>query len=171
MIQFDLKTGKYVRKLLDLGIGGKDGIYGMVYAPSVQRYYVSSGSYLYEADVNGNVLASYNSPDLKKAYGIALAPTDPGLSNRQEQVADQQQPAPNNSALRPVASPAQQPMTMLMAVPGKVVITGKPGEQYRLLATTDFVTWRDIAALQNTNGTVGVQRPRRGRLGSLLLSH
>jgi len=38
VVEFDIKTGTYIRTLVDLGAAGKEGINGIVYASDVQRY-------------------------------------------------------------------------------------------------------------------------------------
>jgi RNA polymerase sigma factor (sigma-70 family) len=141
VVEFDLQTGAYVRTLVDLGVGSKEGVYGLVYAPATRRYYISAGSNIYEVDPDGKLLATYNSPALKSANAIALLPSGVHLALTQ--------PAASAPALA-----ASHAITLLKAVPGKLIITGERRERCRVLATTDFLTWEPIASLRNTNGTV-----------------
>ena len=157
IVEFDLKTGAYVRTLVDLGVGSKEGIYGLVYAPATRRYYISAGSHIYEVDPEGNLLAVYNSPALKKAQAIALVPAGVRLALTRSTTANAAlaaAPTMNSSALSASPVPSSVPMTLLKAVPGRLIITGAPGEHYRVMATTDFTTWQAIATLENTNGMV-----------------
>ena len=141
IVEFDLKTGAYVRTLVDLGVGSKEGVYGLVYAPATRRYYISAGSNIYEVDPDGKLLATYNSPALKGANAIALLPAGVHLAVTQ--------PAASAPALATAHA-----ITLLKALPGKLIITGERRERYRVLATTDFLTWEPIASVHNTNGTV-----------------
>jgi RNA polymerase sigma factor (sigma-70 family) len=143
IVEFDLKTGAYVRTLIDLGLGSKEGIYGLVYAPATRCYYISAGSNVYEVDPDGNLLAIYNSPALKAANAIALIPAGIRITLAK--------PAAPASATQLAAT---RSMTLLKAIPGKLIITGQPGERYRVLATTNFVAWELFMTLQNTAGTV-----------------
>ena len=125
------------------------------------RYYIASGSNLYEVDSDGNLLATYNSPALKKAYGIVLLP--PGFNwARTQPLAASNLTHPTPPA--DLKSSQFVPMTTLKAAPGKLLITGAPGERYRVMATTDFTTWEPIATLENTNGTLEFVDPQMATL-------
>jgi RNA polymerase sigma factor (sigma-70 family) len=155
--EFDLKTGAYVRTLVDLGVGSKEGVYGLVYAPATRRYYISAGSNIYEVDPDGKLLATYNSPALKSANAIALLPAGVHLTMTQPAASGAALLAASKGNPSAAASPtisASPAMTLLKVVPGKLIVTGQPGNRYRLLATTDFVSWEPIASLENTRGTV-----------------
>ena len=148
VVEFDIQTGDYVRTFVNLGAAGKDGINGLVYAPDTQRYYLASGSAIYEVDLDGKVIASYSSPVLKKAYGIALMP-EPTGSQAAQDAADSQA---SNSAFMAIT-------TLKMTTPGHLQISGHPGERYQVMATTDFKTWQPIKTLKNSNGSVEFDDP------------
>ena len=157
VVEFNLKSGEFIRTLVNLGAGGKDGIYGIVYVPATRRYYIASGSNLYEVDIDGNLLATYNSPALKKAYGIALLrPGSNGARTQSLAASNLTHPTPPAD----LNSPKFVPITTLKAVPGKLLIAGVPGERYRVMATTDFTTWEPIATLENTSGTLEFVDPQ-----------
>jgi hypothetical protein len=148
VVEFDIRTGEYVKTFVNLGAAGKDGINGLVYAPDVQRYYLASGSAIYEVDPEGKVIASYSSPALKKAYGIALI-SEPPSSQAVQAAADSQAP---NSAFTAIT-------TLKMTSPGHLQISGHSGERYQVMVTTDFKTWQPIVTLRNSNGTVEFDDP------------
>ena len=147
VVEFDIKTGAYVRTLVDLGTVGAHGINGIVYAPEVRRYYLASGSDIYEVDLDGKVLASYNSPALKNAYGIALLPDDQAHSGGSEAFV---------SSAIPIAS-------VKMTALGRLHVSGKAGEHYQVLATTDFINWQPIAVLDNSTGDTDFVDPDAGK--------
>jgi len=144
VVEFDINSGEFVRTLVDLGAGGKDGIYGLVFAPEVQRYYIASGSDVYEVASDGRLLASYNSPALKRAYGIALLPARLRIATAQ--------PDGGSNAFG-VALPSR-PVTTLKMTAASLRIDGTPGERYQVQATTDFKDWQPIAVLDNVTGMV-----------------
>jgi hypothetical protein len=141
VVEFDIKTGDYVRTLVNLGVAGRDGINGIVYAPDAQRYYLASGSDVYELDLDGKILASYNSPALKKAYGIALLP-EQFRSTFEKNTGNSQTSSPSLAAVS----------VLKMTTPGHLHISGKAGEHYQIMATTDFRTWQSIATLESPTG-------------------
>lgn len=150
IVEFDSKTGEYISTFVNLGMGGKEGIHGIIYVPETKHYYIATGSTLYETDQAGNVTASYNSPALKKAYGIALIPAQKNLqaSARPAPTTAHSSPAPAATAL------AHQPVTLLKLspmTPGRLNITGSTGKRYRVMATTDFLTWDAIGEINTTN--------------------
>ena len=149
VVEFDIKTGNYIRTFVNLGAAGKDGINGIVYAPDVRRYYLASGSAIYEVDLEGKVIASYNSPALKKAYGIALLPEPLRSTATQEDAGDSQT---SSSMLMAIT-------TLKMSRAGHLQITGHAGERYQVMATTDFKTWQPVTTLENSNGTVEFDDP------------
>jgi DNA-binding beta-propeller fold protein YncE len=149
--EFDIKTGDYVRTLVNLGAAGRDGINGIVYAPDAQRYYLASGSDVYELDSDGKIMASYNSPALRKAYGIALLP-EQFRSTVANNTDNSQKPGPSFAAIS----------TLKMTTPGHLHISGKAGEHYQIMATTDFRTWQPIATLENSTGMVEFVDPDAG---------
>lgn len=142
VIEFDARTGSFIRTFINLGAAGIDGIKGIVYAPDEQRYYLASGSDVFEADTNGNIVATYSSPALKDAYGITILQTSsPDAAN------------PNNN-----------PLTMLrVSSNGRLEITGRAGERYEVMATTDFIHWQPIAVLKNSTGLVEFVDPDAGK--------
>jgi len=152
VVEFDIKTGAYVRTFVNLGAAGKDGINGIVYAPDMQRYYLASGSDIFEVDLDGKVIASYNSPALKKAYGITLLP-------------EQFRSAPALNAVNSQTSdpPIMAITTVKMTFPGHLHISGKSGEHYQVMATTDFATWQSIAVVENSTGSVDFVDPDSGK--------
>ncbi len=165
IVEFNLKTGDYVRTFVNLGMGGKEGIHGILYVPDTKHYYIASGSSLYEADLEGNLTASYNSPALKKAYGIALVPAGVNVVAKPRKspapvtntvTTASLTPAPPAIADAAVEIPHQQ-VTLLKLVPttpGRLSIAGAPGKRYRVMATTDFLTWDAIADVDNPTGEI-----------------
>lgn len=153
VVEYDVKTGAFVRVLADLGAAGQPGIHAVLYAPDVQRYYVATGSDVHEISPEGTLIASYNSPALKKAYGMAFAPA--GLF-----------PMPVEAPpAAPVASTESsallaKPVVTLRMTPGRLQIAGAIGERYRVMATSDFVTWTQIAVLKNTKGSIDYADPQ-----------
>ncbi len=153
IVEFDIKTGEYIRTFINLGMGGKEGIHGVIYVAETKHYYIASGSSLYEADEQGNLTASYNSPALKKAYGIALVPVGPIQASIARAIAANpprlSTPAPSSE---PTALPHQQ-VTLLKVSPkkpGRLSIAGLAGTRYRVMATTDFLTWDPIGEINTT---------------------
>ena len=168
VIEFNIKTGEYIRTFANLGLGGKEGIHGLVYVPETKHYYIASGSSLYETDLEGNLTASYNSPALKKAYGIALIPAGMQLATIKTKKTNPTAVA--NTTSKPVAPAAlaapgesaasestHAQVTLLKLnpqTPGRLSISGAPGKRYRVMATTDFTTWDAIAEIDNPTGDV-----------------
>lgn len=154
VVEYDVKTGAFVRVLADLGAAGQPGIHAVLYAPDVRRYYVATGSDVHEISPEGTLIASYNSPALKKAYGMAFAPT--GLFPMPVEAPP---PAAPVASTESSALPAK-PVVTLRMTPGRLQIAGAIGERYRLMATTDFVTWTQIAVLKNTKGSIDYADPQ-----------
>lgn len=154
IVEYDVNTGAFVRVLADLGAAGQPGIHAVLYAPDVQRYYVATGSDVHEISPEGTLIASYNSPALKKAYGMAFAPA--GLFPMPAQ------PPPAPPAVASAASPtvSTRPVVTLRMTPGRLQIAGAVGERYRVMATADFVTWTQIAVLKNTKGSIDFADPQ-----------
>jgi len=145
VVEFNIETGQFVRTLIDIGAGGKEGIHSVVYSPDTKHYYLASGSNLYEVDTAGKLLATYNSPALQMAYGIALAPFPSGAATAK--ISSSTTASPGG----PVAL-VSRPITTLRAVGGHLEVNGAPGEHYRVLATTDFQTWANIGTIDNPVG-------------------
>lgn len=167
IVEFDSKTGEYVSTFVNLGMGGKEGIHGILYVPETKRYYIATGSTLYETDQAGNVTASYNSPALKKAYGIALIPAHP----TQATTALRTMPArparitATVTTLETTALP-HQPVTLLKVspmTPGRLSIAGVAGQRYRVMATTDFLTWDPIGEINTANSNAEFIDPEADR--------
>jgi DNA-binding beta-propeller fold protein YncE len=155
VVEFDTTTGHYVRTFVHLGVGGKEGIHGVIYAPEVQRYYIASGSTVYEADLEGNLIASYNSPVLKKAYGIALIPSGLNRSTNDRVLPADSNRAPSGSDA--FESTDHRMITLLKLAstnPSRLHITGNSGDRYRVLATSNFETWDAIGEVDNPTGEV-----------------
>lgn len=62
VVEFDIQSGEFVRTVVNIGAGGKEGIHAVVYSREVDRYYLASGSNVYEVDPTGKLVATYNSP-------------------------------------------------------------------------------------------------------------
>ncbi|MBI3882101.1 MAG: SMP-30/gluconolactonase/LRE family protein [Verrucomicrobia bacterium] len=155
IVEFNPKTGEFVRTLVDLGAGGKEGINGVLYSPEMRRYYLASGSEVYEVDPSGKILASYNSPALRRAHGIALMPARLRATPAAVVAVVAKNSAAGTASDAGVAAPQfSRPVTTLKMSSDRLSITGAPGERYRVLATTDFVTWEPIATLENAAGLV-----------------
>jgi hypothetical protein len=154
VVEYEVKTGAFVRVLADLGAAGQPGIHAVLYAPAVRRYYVAAGSDVHEISPEGTLVASYNSPAVKKAYGMAFVPA--GLF---PMPADAPPPA---DAVASATSSAvlARPVVTLRATPGRLQIAGAIGERYRVMATSDFVTWTQIAVLKNTKGNIDYVDPQ-----------
>jgi outer membrane protein assembly factor BamB len=166
IVEFDIKTGDYIRTFVNLGMGGKEGIHGILYVPETKHYYIASGSSLYEADTQGNLTASYNSPALKKAYGIALVPLSPLQSSIARAMASGASKAATASAARTSAPITHQQVTLLKLspmTPGRLSIAGEAGKRYRVMATTDFLTWDPIGEVNNAHGEVDFVDPDADR--------
>lgn len=149
VVEFDIHSGEFVRTLVNIGAGGKEGIHAVVYSREADRYYLASGSNVYEVDPTGKLVATYNSPALRKAYGIALMPMLPEAK-------------PANPKAAPVVTPeapVTRPVTTLRAAAGTLQINGAVGERYRVLATTDFQTWTAIGEIRNSSGLVDFVDP------------
>lgn len=160
VVEFDIKTGAFVRTLVDLGAGGQDGIHGVVFAPEVGRYYFAAGSDVFEVNAQGKILASYNSPALKRAYGIALLPA------RLRTASVAKVPSAASAPRAATANPppvSPKPLTTLRTTAGGLQIMGTPGERYRVMATTDFKTWQAIATLDNPSGLAQFMDPAAGQ--------
>jgi streptogramin lyase len=166
IVEFDSKTGEYISTFINLGMGGKEGIHGVIYVPETKNYYIASGSSLYEADQEGNLTASYNSPALKKAYGIALVQVGPIQASIARAIAANpprlSSPAPSGE---PTALP-HQPVTLLKVspmTPGRLSIAGAAGKRFRVMATTDFLTWDAIGEINTTNPNAEFVDPEADR--------
>ncbi|NBV23360.1 MAG: hypothetical protein EBS05_15750 [Proteobacteria bacterium] len=155
VVEFDIKTGEYVRTLVNLGAGGAEGIHTVVYSSEADRYYLASGSDVFEVDPQGRILASYNSPALKRAYGIALLPSR--FRTIQPEKGSVAKTASKKAASTALAT---RPLTTLKTVAGELHITGTPGERYRVLATTDFKNWEGCRHHHQSQRPDAVHRPR-----------
>jgi streptogramin lyase len=153
VVEFDIKTGAYVRTFINFGAAGKSGINGIVYAPDAQRYYLASGSEIYEVGLDGKVIASYNSPALKNAYGIALLPEQFRSEIARDTVSSKTS-EPLNVAIT----------TVKTTTPGLLHINGKAGERYQVMATTDFQKWQPISLLENPTGAVDFVDTNAGKI-------
>lgn len=160
IVEFDRQSGAYVRTLADIGAAGQAGIHALLYAADVQRYFLAAGSDVHELDTEGKIVASYNSPALKKAYGMALLP-----AHLRPVPAEEPTKSPAVAKQSPAATKAvsMRPVTTLMTTPGRLRIQGAAGERYRVMATTDFVKWVPIKELQNEAGQVDFTDPDAGK--------